>query len=138
VIDHIPSLADRPTQERTMNHYLLSIIHPSTTPPPPDVLEPIMRNVAAFNRELQAAGAWVFAGGLEPPQAARLVRPEERSAGARTRVTDGPFAETKEFIGGICIIRAPDIEHALEWGRKAALATTLPIEVRAFQHAAEP
>jgi hypothetical protein len=112
-----------------MKQYLLSVIQPDGDPPPPHVLGPIMRNVKAFNDELKAAGAWVFVGGLHPPTTATVVRSVE----GEILTTDGPFAEGKEHIGGLCIIEAPDLDAALAWARKAAQATTLPIEVRPFR-----
>ena len=116
-----------------MKHYLLSVYQPDGDPPPPAVLETIMRDIAAVNQELKAAGAWVFAGGLHAPSTATVVRLKD---GAML-LTDGPFAEGKEHIGGLCIITAPDLDAALAWGRKLAQATTLPIEVRPFQDDAE-
>lgn len=112
-----------------MKQYLLSIYQPDGDPPPPEFLEPVMRDVEALNQELKAAGAWVFAGGLHPPSTATVVR----FRGGDALITDGPFAEGKEHIGGFCIIKAPDLDAALEWGRKLARATTLPVEVRPFQ-----
>jgi hypothetical protein len=112
-----------------MRQYLLSIFQPAGDPPPRETLDRIMNDLDALNDELRAAGAWVFAGGLEPPGNATVVRPQE--GGALT--TDGPFAETKEHLGGFTIVRAPDLDAALEWGRRLALATTLPVEVRPFQ-----
>jgi hypothetical protein len=112
-----------------MKQYLLSIYQPEGRPPPPHVLEPIMRNVKALGDEMKAAGAWVFTGGLHPPSTATVVRPTE----GEILTIDGPFAEAKEHIGGLWIIRAPDLDAALAWARKAARATTLPIEVRPFQ-----
>ncbi|WP_188190080.1 YciI family protein [Nonomuraea sp. SYSU D8015] len=112
-----------------MKHYLLSIQQPDGGPPPPEVIEPIMRNVAAFNEELRASGAWVFAGGLHEASGAAVARPRKDDV----LVTDGPYAEGKEHVGGLSIIRAEDFESALEWGRKLARATTLPVEVREFQ-----
>jgi hypothetical protein len=87
-----------------------------------------------FNQELEASGAWVFQGGLHPPSTATVLRP----AGGDVLITDvlitdGPFTEGKEHVGGFSIITAPDLDAALRWGRKLALATTLPIEVRPFQ-----
>lgn len=111
-----------------MKHYLLSVIMPDVNPPPPEILEPIMRNIAALNQEIKAAGAWVFAGGLEHPGTATMVRLKDGEA----LITDGPFAEGKEFVGGFTIVKAPDLDAALEWGRKLTEATTLPIEVRPF------
>jgi hypothetical protein len=116
-----------------MKQYLLSVVQPDGDPPPPEVLEKIMRDLDVLHQELKAAGAWVFAGGLHPPSTATVVRLKDGDV----LTTDGPFAEGKEHLGGICIIKAPDLDAALEWGRKAARATTLPIEVRPFQGEAE-
>jgi hypothetical protein len=115
-----------------MKQYLLSVYQPDGDPPPPDVLEQVMRDVDALNEEIKAAGAWVFAGGLHPPSTATVVRVRDGDV----LTTDGPYAEGKEHIGGFMVIAAPDLDAALEWGRKAARATTLPIEVRPFQDAA--
>jgi hypothetical protein len=111
-----------------MKQYLLSVITPQGDPPPPEILDPIMRNVEAYQQELKEAGAWVFSGGLNAPSTATVVRLQD---GAFI-TTDGPFAEGKEYLGGFTIIKAPDLDAALEWGKKAARATTLPIEVRPF------
>ncbi len=112
-----------------MKQYLLSIYQPDGPTPPPEVLEKVMRDLDALNRELRAAGAWVFAGGLHPPSTATVVRLQ----GGDVLMTDGPFTEGKEHIGGFTIVKAPDLDAALEWGCKLARATTLPIEVRPFQ-----
>lgn len=111
-----------------MKQYLLSIYQPEGPPPPPDVLGPIMENLERLNQEIRDAGAWVFAGGLHPPGTATVVRVQ----GGDVLMTDGPFAEGKEHIGGFTIVRAPDLDAALEWGRRLAEATTLPVEVRPF------
>ena len=111
-----------------MSHYLLSVITPQGDPPPPEILDAIMRNVEAFNQELRDAGAWVFSAGLHAPSTATVLRVKD----GEVLMTDGPFAEGKEYLGGLCIINAPDLDAALEWGRKATRATTLPIEVRPF------
>lgn len=111
-----------------MTQYLLSVIQPEGNPPPPEILESIMRDVEAFREELKAAGAWVFSGGLHHPSTATVVRLQNGDV----LTTDGPFAEGKEYVGGFSIIDAPDLDAALEWGRKATRATTLPIEVRPF------
>jgi hypothetical protein len=112
-----------------MKHYLLSVYQPAGGTPDPEVLEGVMRNLEALNTEMKAAGAWVFAGGLHDPSTATVLRP----SGEDVLTTDGPFAEGKEHIGGFTIVRAPDLDAALAWGRKLAQATTLPIEVRPFQ-----
>jgi hypothetical protein len=88
-----------------------------------------MRDVEAVNAELRAAGAWVFAGGLHPPSTATVVALKDNEV----LTTDGPYIEGKEHIGGLTIIQAPDLDAALEWGRKLARAITLPIEVRPLQ-----
>jgi len=116
-----------------MKQYLLSVYQPDGDPPPPDVLQAIVRDVEAVDGELRACGAWVFSGGLHPAEDARVVDP--RSEG--TLITDGPYVEGKEHLGGFTIIRAADLDEALEWGRKLAKATTLPIEVRPFQGEAD-
>jgi hypothetical protein len=112
-----------------MKQYLLSIVQPDGAPPSPEVLARIMGDVRALGDEMKAAGAWVFAGGLHPPGSATVVR----AAGDELLTVDGPFAEGKEHVGGIWILRAPDLDAALAWARKATRATTLPIEVRPFR-----
>ena len=109
-----------------MKEYLLSIYQPDGPTPPAEFLEPIMARVAAFQAEVREAGAWVFAAGLHPASAATTIR----VSGAEVLMTDGPFAEGKEHIGGFTIVRAADLDAALGWARKLAAATTLPIEVR--------
>ncbi|CDZ88234.1 YciI family protein [Rhodococcus ruber] len=112
-----------------MPQYLLSIYQPDGDPPPAEILEPIMRDVEAVDAEMRAAGAWVFAGGLHPPSTATVVR----LGGDGILTTDGPYLEGKEHIGGFTVVEAPDLDAALEWGRKLARAITLPIEVRPLQ-----
>jgi hypothetical protein len=112
-----------------MKQYLLSIYQPDGDPPPPAVLDKIVRDVAALVQEVKAAGVWVFNGGLHLASTATVVRLRD----GEVLVTDGPYAEGKEHVGGLLIIQAPDLDAALEWGRKASQATTLPIEVRPFQ-----
>jgi hypothetical protein len=112
-----------------MKLYLLSVYQPEGDAPPPEVLEPIMRDLDVVNQEMTAAGVWVFSGGLHPSSTATVVRLRDGDM----LTTDGPYAEGKEHIGGFTIVKAPDLDAALEWGRKLARATTLPIEVRPFQ-----
>lgn len=113
-----------------MQQYLLSIYQPAGYEmPSPSVLEKIMRDVNALRREMQDAGAWVFSGGLHSPSTATVLRVRENSI----ITTDGPFLEAKEHIGGFSIIKAADLDVALEWGRKLVKATTLPVEVRPFR-----
>jgi hypothetical protein len=112
-----------------MKLYLLSIYQPDGGVPPPEMLARVMKDIDAMNQELKASGGWVFAGGLHPPSTATVVRVRDGDV----IMTDGPFVEGKEHIGGFTIIKAPDLDVALEWGRRLARATTLPIEVRPFQ-----
>lgn len=112
-----------------MKMYLLSIYQPDGDPPPPELLERMMMDIAVINKELTASGSWVFAGGLHPPGTATVVRVRDGDV----LMTDGPFIEGKEHIGGFTVIKAPDLDAALAWGRRYAQATTLPIEVRPFQ-----
>jgi hypothetical protein len=120
-----------PSEESIMTTYLLSVYQPDGEPPPPDELSRIMANVEAVTRELKATGHWVFAAGLHPATAATVVRVK----GDDVLMTDGPYAEGKEHIGGFTILEAPDLDGALEWARRFAAATTLPIEVRPLQGA---
>lgn len=112
-----------------MKQYLLSVIQPDGPAPAPEVLDEIMRDVEALRQEMRDAGAWVFSGGLHAAATATTLHPRD----GEVLMSDGPFAEGKEHIGGLTIVRAPDLDAALEWGRKLALATTLTIEVRPFQ-----
>ncbi|MFL5860081.1 MAG: YciI family protein [Solirubrobacteraceae bacterium] len=116
-----------------MRTYLLSVVQPDGPAPSRERLDEIMRDVNAVNQDVRAAGAWVFSGGLHEPSTATVLRP----GGDDVLVTDGPFAEGKEHIGGLMIIRAEDLDAALQWGRRLARATTLPIEVRPFQDGPE-
>ena len=116
-----------------MKQYVLSVYQPDGPPPAPEVLQRITRELDALNRELKASGAWVFAGGLHPASTATVVRLHDGDV----LTTDGPFAEGKEHIGGFTIIKAPDLDSALQWGRKLTRVTTLPIEVRPFRDGAE-
>jgi len=111
-----------------MKQYLLSIYQPEGTPPSPEVLKKIMQDVGAVREEMKAAGAWVFSGGLNAPDTATVLRLD----GGEVLMTDGPFAEGKEYLGGFTIIRAPDLDAALDWGRRLARVLPLPIEVRPF------
>ena len=89
-------------------------------------MDRIKAELHRLNEDLRADGSWVFTGGLHAPGSATVVR-------ADGMMTDGPYVEGKEHIGGIYVITAPDLDAALGWGRKAAAATTLPIEVRPFR-----
>jgi hypothetical protein len=116
-----------------MKQYLMSVYQPEGGTPPADVMAKIMSDVDSLNQELKATGTWVFAGGLHPSSTATVVRLNDGDM----LVTDGPFVEGKEHIGGFWVIKAPDLDAALEWGRKAARACAVPIEVRPFQEELE-
>ena len=116
-----------------MKQYLLSVNQPDGPPPPSVDLKQVMRDVNVVIRDMKAAGAWVFNAALYPASTATVLRLQA----SEMLMTDGPYAEGKEHIGGICIINAPDLDAALDWGRKLARAVTLPIEVRPFQEESE-
>lgn len=113
-----------------MPQYLLTVVEPSVgAMPDPGAMAAIVRDVEAVDREMRDAGVWVFAGGLHPPGTATVLRP----SGDDVLVVDGPFAEGNEHVGGFSVVTAPDLDAALDWGRKLARATTLPVEVRPFR-----
>jgi hypothetical protein len=112
-----------------MKQYLLSIYQPDGPAPAAEVLDPIMKNLAVWNDELRAADAWVFSAGLHPPESATVLRAD----GDEVLLTDGPFTEGKEHLGGFTIIRAADLDEALGWARKlAVILKPLSVEVRPF------
>jgi hypothetical protein len=112
-----------------MKQYLLSIYQPDGDLPATEVLEKITGEVRAVEEEMRAAGAWVFAGGLHAASTATVLNPRSD----QMPMTDGPYVEGKEHIGGLVIIKAESLDEALAWGRKVARATTLAVEVRPFQ-----
>jgi hypothetical protein len=114
-----------------MTQYLLAV-HGSDEQVAAIAAEDMQRayaQVEAFNDDVRAAGAWVFAGGLQPASTATVVKVVEGEA----VITDGPYAETKEQLGGFWVIEAADLDAALEWARKASAACMGPVEVRPFQ-----
>lgn len=116
-----------------MNQYLLSVHGVDGQPmPPKEVMAKMFADVDAFNKILREKGVWIFAGGLHPPSSATVVRPKE----GEFLLTDGPFSEAKEHIGGFWVIKAPDLDAAIEWAKKAAVACGAPVEVRPFQEPA--
>ncbi len=113
-----------------MKQYLLSVHHVGDFPTPePAVMQRVFAQVDAFNQELRQSGAWVFAGGLQPRDTATTVRYKE----GQTLLTDGPFAETKEQLGGFWVVQAPDLDAALELAKRGAAACEGDVEVRPFQ-----
>jgi len=113
-----------------MTQYLLALHHSEDDETPsPDDTQKAYRQVDEFNKDLEASGAWVFAGGLHPPSSATVVR----SQGGDVLTTDGPFAESKEQLGGFWVIQVADLDAALSWAGKASAACMGPVEVRPFQ-----
>ena len=114
-----------------MAQYLLSVWHDDNYEVDfsGDEMQRVGAQVDKFNGELQSAGAWVFAGGLQPATSATVVR----SAGGDVSMTDGPYAESKEQMGGFWVIETADLDSALDWARRGAAACEGPVEVRPFQ-----
>ena len=125
-----------------MKTYLLAMYQPDGPAPTDEELEPVMRDLGAITTDLADPGVLVFNGGLFPPSTATTVRHNAgigpvdgtfaHSGVEDTLLTDGPFTESKEYLGGFWIIRVPDLDDALSYARRLSAATTLPIEVRPF------
>ncbi len=111
-----------------MAQYLVAIHHPDNYDPSTEG-EAMIRDIDALNEEMEAAGARFFAGGLSAPSRAKSLR---RQPKGEVVITDGPYLETKEHIGGFWILEAADMDEALAWGRKAVIACRASVEVRAF------
>ncbi len=120
------------TLKDTMTQYLLSVWHDNDYELDfsGDDAQRMVAQVGQFNDDVQAAGAFVFGGGLHSASSATVLRPD--GAGG-VSMTDGPYAESKEQIGGFWVIEAPDMDAALDWARRAATACEGPVEVRPFQ-----
>jgi hypothetical protein len=113
-----------------MKQYLLSVhMIDGVEPPAPEVMQKMYGDVEALNQEIRDAGAWVFAGGLHEPGTSTVVRVTD----GQLVTTDGPFAESKEHIGGFWVLKAEDLDGALAWAAKATVACLTPVEVRPFQ-----
>jgi hypothetical protein len=111
-----------------MTQYLVAIHHPDDFDPSAED-EATQRDIAALNEEMKAAGVVIFVGGLQPARSARSLRVKPDG---KVLVTDGPYIETKEHVGGFWVLEAADRNEALAWGRKAAIACRAPVEVRPF------
>jgi len=112
-----------------MANYLLGVIQPTGGTISPEDLEKVMARVAEVDQAMHDAGAWVFAGGLADPGSSTVLRAQDGDV----VMTDGPYAEGKEFLGGFTVIDVEDLDEALVWGRRLAVAIGLPIEVRPFR-----
>ena len=111
-----------------MAQYLVAIHHPDDYEPSAED-EAMHRDIDVLNEEMIAAGARIFVGGLRPASSAKSLRTQP---GGKVLITDGPYLETKEHIGGFWVLEVADLNAALEWGRKAAVACRAPVEVRPF------
>ena len=117
-----------------MPQYLLAVHYVEGTPAtPPEEMQEAFEATGRFNDELQAEGAWVFAGGLHTPDMATVVD----NTGAETITTDGPFSEAKEHIGGFWVVEAPDLDAALALAPRGSAACRAKVEVRPFHDGPE-
>lgn len=112
-----------------MMKYLVAIHHPDDYDPLAVEDEAMSRDIDALNGEMVAAGVRVFVGGLQPVRSAKSLRAQPDG---QVLVTDGPYLETKEHMAGLWVLEAADLDEALAWGRKAAIACRVPVEVRPF------
>ncbi len=111
-----------------MTQYLVAIHHPDDYDPSVED-EAMHRDIDVLNDEMVAAGVRIFVGGLHPASRAKSLRVQP---GGRVHITDGPYLESKEHVGGFWVLEAADLDEALAWGRKAAVACRAPVEVRPF------
>ncbi|HKW25679.1 MAG TPA: YciI family protein [Terriglobales bacterium] len=111
-----------------MTRYLVAIHHPDNYDSSRED-EAMRRDIDVLNEEMETAGVRIFVGGLGPASSAKSLR---RQADGKVLITDGPYLETKEHIGGFWVVEAADLDQALAWGRKAAVACRAPVEVRPF------
>jgi hypothetical protein len=117
-------------EENVMKQYLMSVHYVEGQPPPAEAeTQQMYADVNAYNQKLQESGQWVFAGGLYPPTSATVVR----ATGGDVVITDGPFPESKEQLGGFWVIKANDLDAALALAAEASTACQGPVEVRPFQ-----
>jgi hypothetical protein len=112
-----------------MPRYLVAVHHPDNYDPSVES-EAMHRDIDALNEEMIAAGVRTFVGGLHAVSKAKSLRAQPDG---KVLITDGPYIEAKEHIGGFWVLDAADLDEALAWGRKAAVACRAPVEVRAFQ-----
>jgi hypothetical protein len=109
-----------------MTQYLVAIHHPDDYDTSVETKE-IAPDIHALNREMVAAGVRIFVAGLSSARRAKSLRAQPDG---KVLITDGPYLETKEHIGGFWVLEAADLDEALSWGRKAAVACRAPVEVR--------
>ena len=111
-----------------MPQYLVAIHHPDNYDPSAEG-EAMVRDISSLNKEMIAAGVRTFVAGLEPARKAKSLRAQPDG---QVLITDGPYTESKEHVGGFWILETADLDEALAWGRKAAKACRAPVEVRAI------
>jgi hypothetical protein len=117
-----------------VKQFMLSVCAVGGAPTPSaEETATMFHDVGALNNEIRAAGAWVFAGGMDPISSSTVVRVQDGAV----LTTDGPFAEGKEYVGGFWVIKAEDLGAALAWAAKGTVACGAPVEVRPFQEATE-
>jgi len=111
-----------------VKQYLLAVQFDESVPETEEETRAQMARTAKVTEDMKSAGTWVFVGGLMPSHATTVVRPGHGT----TTMTDGPFAETKEQLAGFWVIQCDDLDEALSWADRCALACGRPIEVRPF------
>lgn len=112
-----------------MAQYWVAIHHPDDYDPFVAEDEAMTRDIDVFNDEMVAAGVRVFVGGLHPARNAKCLRAQLDGG---VHMSDGPYLKTNEHVGGFWVLETADLDEALAWGRKAAVACRAPVEVRAF------
>ena len=109
--------------------YLVAIHHPDNYDPSVSEDEAMSNDIDVLNDEMKAAGVRIFVGGLHPASSAKSLRTQ---SDGKVLTTDGPYLETTEHVGGFWVLEAANLDEALAWGRKAAVACRAPVEVRPF------
>lgn len=112
-----------------MTRYLVAVHHPDDYDPSVAEDDAMRRDIDVLNDEMVAAGVRVFVGGLHPASSARSLR---AGPDGKVLMTEGPYLQTREHMGGFWVLEAADLDEALAWGRKAAIACRVPVEVRPF------
>lgn len=112
-----------------MPQFLVAIHHPDNMDLSSLEDAAMHRDIDVLNDEMVAAGIRVFVGGLQPVGTAKSIRAR---SGGEPAVTDGPYIESKEHIGGFWVLDVANLDDAVSWGRKAAVACRAPVEVRPF------
>ena len=115
--------------EKIIMQYLVAIHHPDNYDPSVSEDEAMSNDIDVLNDEMKAAGVRIFVGGLHPASSAKSLRTQ---SDGKVLTTDGPYLETTEHVGGFWVLEAANLDEALAWGRKAAVACRAPVEVRPF------